>query len=194
MNPTAIFRFIFILHPIFIFLFLAGIVAACGLTMLINPFGLDVPRTWIALLRSPVLPQVMAEHRPLLSRSVGWTVLLFGGVYLSCLLGSFPCRPRVVWLFPLVWFILAWTRIRHGPLFAIVAVIALADMFPHIRWVKWLARQGSVVFRLGSPGQAATLGLAVRVYSGHAGVGRCRLPGCRSACTDHRPWLGAARS
>ena len=146
----------FILHPSS-FLYLAGIVAACALTMLINPFGLDVPRTWIALLRSPVLPQVMAEHRSLLSSSVGWTVLLFGGVYLSCLLGSFPCRPRVVWLFPLVWFILAWTRIRHGPLFAVVAVLALADMYPHIRWVQWLARQGSVVFRLGSPGQTARL-------------------------------------
>jgi hypothetical protein len=33
-------------------------------------------------------------------------------------------------------------------LFAITAVIALADMLPHVRWARWLAGKGSVLFRL----------------------------------------------
>jgi hypothetical protein len=58
----------------------------------------------------------------------------------------FPGRPRVTWLLPLVWFYLACTRIRHAPLFAVTATLALADMLPATRWARWLARPGSDLF------------------------------------------------
>jgi hypothetical protein len=75
-------------------------------------------------------------------------VLLLGVVYAAALVGVLPKRPRVTWLIPLVWLGLTFTSIRHGPLFAVVAALALADMYPHIRWVSWLARRGSMAFRL----------------------------------------------
>jgi hypothetical protein len=75
-------------------------------------------------------------------------VLLFGAVYLAGLLGILPGPVRVTWLIPVLWLGLSFARIRHGPLFAVTAVIALADLFPHVRWVAWLARKGSVMCRL----------------------------------------------
>jgi hypothetical protein len=86
--------------------------------------------------------------------------LLFGLLYVLALIGTLPRRPRVTWLIPLLWLVLSWTRIRHGPLFAITAVTALADMLPEVRWARWLARRGSVLFQLRPPeGQSGWLGL-----------------------------------
>jgi hypothetical protein len=125
------------------------LVVGCGLTTLASPYGIVLPRTWLALLGSPLLPRLIDEHAPLLA--AGWAgdaVLLFGLIYLAALVGVSPRRWHITWLVPLVWLALSFTRIRHGPLFAITAVIALAGMFPHIRWVAWLARKGSVMCQL----------------------------------------------
>lgn len=127
---------------------LGVLILCCGLTAFINPYGLEVPRTWSSLLGSPVLPQLITEHFPLMRSPVGWTVWLFGSLYLAALVGVLPRRPRVTWLIPLVWLYLAWTRIRHGPLFITTAAVALADMLPHVRWMAWLSRWGSDLFRI----------------------------------------------
>jgi hypothetical protein len=128
---------------------LSSIVAGCGLTAFLNPYGSALPRTWLALMSSPLLPRLIDEHAPLLQAGwAGMAVLLFGLIYLIALLGVLPHRPRVTWLVPLIWLALSFTRIRHGPLFAVTAVLALAEMFPDIRWAAWLARKGSVTFRL----------------------------------------------
>jgi hypothetical protein len=128
---------------------LAVLVLACSLTAWVNPYGAQLPRVWLSLIGSPVLPRLMQEHAPLL---VSWPeagpVLLLGLVYVAALAGVLPARPRVTWLIPLVWFGLALTSVRHGPLFAVTAALALADMFPHVRWAAWLARRGSTAFRL----------------------------------------------
>lgn len=132
-----------------------GLAVACALTTLVNPYGLELPRTWLALLRSPVLPQVMVEHAPLLSRPVGWTVMALAGLYLVVLASVRPLRPRVTWLLPLAWLILALGRIRHGPLFAATAVIALGKIFPHTLWAGRLAQRKSGLFRrIGAIGPA----------------------------------------
>jgi len=75
-------------------------------------------------------------------------VLLLGGVYVAALAGVAPRQLRVTWLIPLVWLGMAWTRIRHGPLFAVTGVIALGEMLPHVRWIAWLARRGSIACRI----------------------------------------------
>lgn len=134
---------------------LVCLVAGCGLTALLNPYGSALPRTWFALLGSPLLPRLIDEHAPLLQS--GWAagaVLLFGFVYLVVLLSALPRRPRVTWLVPLVWLALTFTRIRHGPLFAVTAVLALAEIFPHSRLAAWLARKGSVICRLRPQAEA----------------------------------------
>ena len=43
---------------------------------------------------------------------------------------------------PLVWFVLALLRVRNAPLFAVTAVIALADMLPYSRVGRWLQGRG----------------------------------------------------
>jgi hypothetical protein len=130
---------------------LGALVLACGLTALLNPYGLDLPRVWFELMGSPLLPRIMEEHGPLLTAGpVAGAVVLFALVYLAALLGVPPRKVRVTWLLPLVWFALTWTRIRHGPLFVITAALALGEMYPSIRWREWLARKGSVTLRLGT--------------------------------------------
>ena len=137
-------------------LVLVWLVLGCGATGLLTPYGWEVPKAWISILNSPVVSRLMDEHRPLMESSESWPVFLFATLYLAALAGVGPHRLRVTWLIPLVWFYLAWTRIRHGPLFAITAVIALADMWPHIAWVRWLDRHQSVLFHLRSPDRGST--------------------------------------
>jgi hypothetical protein len=104
---------------------------------------------------SPVLPHIIQEHAPLsLAKADGWAVLLFGLVYLVTLVSVLPKWPRVTWLLPLVWFYLGCTRVRHAPLFAITAGLAVADMLPHTRWAAMLARRGSDLFQF--PAEAAS--------------------------------------
>lgn len=130
-------------------LVLVGLTAACALTALATPYGLAMPRVWFALMSSPALPRLIQEHMPLYRcPPEAATVSALGLAYLTMLAGI-PMRTwRVTWLLPLLWFALAWTRVRHGPLFAVTAVIAMGDMFPHVRWIAWLARRGSVTCRI----------------------------------------------
>jgi hypothetical protein len=130
---------------------LAALVVLCGLTIVMNPYGLEGPRAWLALVGSPLLPRLIDEHGPLLSRSTGPMILPLAGVYLAVLLGVPPRRYRVTWLVPLFWLGLAFTRIRHGPLFAITALVALADLLPRSCWAAWLVRSGSDLYRPPAP-------------------------------------------
>jgi hypothetical protein len=136
------------------------LVLACGLTAFVNPYGLDMPRSWLAVLGSPVVARSIDEHTPLLDNfwSVGLTVLLFIFFYVVALVGVLPQRPRVTWLLPLLWLALAFKSIRHGPLFAITGAIALAEIFPHVRWAGWLAGKGRTSFRIRKPEDLAKEG------------------------------------
>lgn len=125
-----------------------GVLAACGLTCVVNPFGVEMPWTWLEIMDSPILPQIIVEHSPLRPDSPeGMMVLLFGAVYVLALVGLGKQWPRVTWLVPLVWLVLTVMRIRHAPLFSLTALIALADLFPQTRWAQWLARSGSDWYR-----------------------------------------------
>jgi hypothetical protein len=139
------------------------LILACGLTIFINPYGLALPRAWFEIMHAD-LPEIIVEHAPLnFAKPEGMMILLFGLVYLAILAGVFPTKPRVTWLIPLVWFYLACTRIRHSPLFAVTAGLALADMLPHTRWARWLARPGSDLFIYPDKSLAATRRGALRL-------------------------------
>jgi hypothetical protein len=128
-------------------LWLGVLVALCGLSIMVNPYGLEAPRAGLALMGSPVLPRLIDEHGPLMARSTGPAILPMAFVYVAILIGLRPPRPRVTWLVPLVWLGLAFTRIRHGPLFAIMGLVALADLFPHTCWAARLVRARSDLYR-----------------------------------------------
>ena len=72
--------------------------------------------------------------------------------YLAAIGGIPLQRLRVTWLIPLAWLAFTWSRMRNGPLFSILAAIALGDLLPHACWVDWLSRRGSEVFRIPSTG------------------------------------------
>jgi len=117
---------------------LAVLLLACGFCVLINPYGLGLPRAWLNTLTIP-LPELIQEHAPLdLTDPLGWTVVLLGAGYVVALAGVFPKWPRATWLVPLVWLVLACGRVRNVPLFAITAAIAAAEMLPRTRWAGWL--------------------------------------------------------
>ena len=118
---------------------LCCLVLCCGLTTLVNPYGWEVPRIWFSLIRSPVIPQIMEEHRSLAQTPAAWTVLLLAALYVFALVGMMPRWPPVTWLTPIAWFYLASANVRHGPLFATTAAVALAEILPHVRWVVWIS-------------------------------------------------------
>ena len=110
-------------------------------TTLMNPYGVDLPRDWLKTLAMP-LPDLIVEHTRLnLTEPTGWVTVVLAVGYLAVLIGVLPKRPRIVWLVPLVWFVLAVLRVRNAPLFAVTAALAVADMLPHSRVGRWLARR-----------------------------------------------------
>lgn len=126
----------------------ALLIVACGLTAFVNPYGERLSAVWLSIMRSPRLRDIIVEHAPLNPlKADGIMVLLLGAFYLFLLAGIGRRWPRVTWLLPLPWFVLACTGIRHAPLFAVTAAIALADLLPHTAWAQWMARPGSDLFQ-----------------------------------------------
>jgi hypothetical protein len=127
---------------------LGVLVLACLLTVLVNPYGLALPRTWLQIMGSPVLPRIISEHTPSDPASLPFLmVAVLGAGYGLTLASTWPRWPRVTWLIPLVWAVLALERVRHASLFGIVAVLALAEVLPYSRLAHWLARPGRELFR-----------------------------------------------
>ncbi len=121
---------------------LLAIWLACIAVCFVNPYFYRLPWSWIEIYQMSSLPSIIREHSPL--RADEWTglaVIAFGMIY-GVLLFAVPVRQfRVVWLLPVVWFALSCMRIRHAPLFSVVALIAIADLFPF----TWIA--GSLIAR-----------------------------------------------
>jgi hypothetical protein len=127
---------------------LVGLVAACAMTVVLNPYGIRLPQIWFEIMDSPVLPKIIQEHAAIdVRRMEGLMVVVMAAAYLLVFAGIIPARPRIAWLLPLVWLYLGCTRIRHAPLFAIAAALAMADMFPYTRWAKRLVERGSDLFQ-----------------------------------------------
>jgi hypothetical protein len=115
------------------------LVASCGATAFANPYGWEIPRAWLHIMRGPKLSDLIEEHKRLdPSDSNSWPLFAFAALYLFVLAGLRE-RPRIGWLLPLMWLLQAFFRVRHAPLFALVALVAIADCWPRTRWAEWLA-------------------------------------------------------
>ncbi len=122
---------------------LVAIVAACGFAPFVNPHGMEMIRIWQRIVSSKVLPEVVNEHMPLDPTSpLGLMVVGLGAFYIVMLAGTFPKFPRVSWLIPLVWFVFSFKGIRQGPLFAVCAAVAIADLWKHTLWHRLLVKYG----------------------------------------------------
>jgi hypothetical protein len=117
-------------------------VAGCILALLVTPYGAGSLQAWRTIM-SMSLPELIVEHAPLRPNNIeGFLVIVLGIVYVAI----FALTPRswsrpTFWL-PLVWLVLACLRIRHAPLFAIVAGIAMADLLPQSNISSLLERRG----------------------------------------------------
>jgi hypothetical protein len=128
------------------------ILVGCAATAFINPYGTRLPESWLDIYRMKSLPRLIKEHSPLdLADRNAWMILLFGATYVALLAGTVPRKPRVVWLLPLVWLVLTCLRVRHAPLFAVGALVAIADFFPRTRYAEALEARGSDLFETPDP-------------------------------------------
>lgn len=120
---------------------------ACGLTLLITPYGIEALSFWMRIL-SLDLGAIIQEHGPLWwNEPPSWAVLAVAAVYLLALAGILPEWPRMTWIVPLLWLWQAYEHNRHAPLFALVAILAVGDMMPLTRWAGYLKARGSDLFR-----------------------------------------------
>lgn len=127
---------------------LAGIWLGCVAVCFANPYGYRLPWSWVEVYRMSSLPEIIREHSPIdPGEWAGVTVIGFGVVYIL-LLATVPVRRvRVVWLLPVVWFVLACMRVRHAPLFAVGALVGIADLFAFSRIAAGMVRRKSDLFR-----------------------------------------------
>jgi hypothetical protein len=129
---------------------LALVAVGCALGTLASPYGLDMLKTWNVIMGAPELREIIAEHRPLdVTESYAWPVLALAAVYLFVLYGVKRSNIRASWLLPLVWLALAFSRCRHAPLFAVVAVVAITAMWKHTRWALYLAAKRPDLYQPG---------------------------------------------
>lgn len=127
--------------------FLVAVMLACGIVLLLTPYGPESLTYWLRIL-SLDLSTIIQEHAPLvLTQLTGMAILAMAAVYAFTLAGILPDWPRLVWVVPLFWLWQTYERNRHGPLFAVTATLAIAAMMSHTRWASYLSQRGSDLFR-----------------------------------------------
>ena len=134
---------------------------ACALSVLLNPYGVALPATWLSIIGSPYIRETIQEHASILTLIrhggvsafiISALLITLGILYISLASGVPRDRLRITWVIPLLWLLMSLSSNRHGPLFASVALIAIADIYPHVGWVKKLSSRGIGVLKTGTPG------------------------------------------
>jgi hypothetical protein len=133
----------------------------CVLAMFVNPIGIELQRTWFRIVGSPAMAEFVTEHTPMtLSRGGDMAVLVFGLLYLFILVGAWgQLRDHPTWFVPMVWFAVSVQSIRNGPLFVAVAVVMIAEIWPHTVYYRRLLASGDLLARpLGTAGPWSSRG------------------------------------
>lgn len=134
----------------------------CFAIIYLNPYFHALPQAWFKIMGSKATAELIEEHASVLNllrrgepTSFMTVAIVFclGLFYLALLAGTDMKERRITWYIPLIWLILSFSRIRHAPLFSMVAVIAIAEMFPHCRWVTSLGNRGLITFRIRKAGR-----------------------------------------
>jgi hypothetical protein len=121
---------------------LGAITAAAALSVLVNPYGIGLPRAWFRTMALP-LTGLIQEHAPLVwGSAAGAAVLGLAIAYAIVLGGTWGRWPGAAWLLPAVWLVLGAQRIRNAPVFAMVGALGIADLLPHSRAGDVLRRRG----------------------------------------------------
>lgn len=116
---------------------LTSVILSLCLAIFVNPFGLELPRATFSILESPVVRKLILEQRPLDPLNPDYLgILLLGGYYVWALWRYDWKQPRPTLLIPLILLIMTFNRIRHGPLFAVTALLGLASMTGVNPWLQ----------------------------------------------------------
>jgi hypothetical protein len=143
----------------------------CFAAPLANPYGSNLPATWLTIMESKAVSKLIQEQASTLTLLQQGDAASFATITLLLCLGSFYCAPlagsdrkdqRATWLIPLVWFFLSLARIRHAPIFAVMTVVAVADIFSHCRWVRSLEDRGLVTLRIRQSGRKSRKPVSAR--------------------------------
>jgi len=127
-------------------LFLLAVLTACVLTPFVNPFGMEMIRTWRKIVGSPAMAELVSEHQPLsIHHTAGQVVVGFAAFYAFILFGVNPRNWKLVWLLPAVWFLLTLKGIRQGPLFAVTAAVVIADAWASTKWYALIKKHGDTL-------------------------------------------------
>jgi hypothetical protein len=123
----------------------------CAAVCFVNPYFHRLPLAWVEIYQMSSLPDIIKEHSRLSLREwTGVSVVAFGALYVGLLL-TVPVRHwRVSWLLPVVWFGLACLRVRHAPLFAVGALVGIADFFPLSALAAAMVRRKSDLYTPGA--------------------------------------------
>jgi hypothetical protein len=121
--------------------FLVLVLVAGLAAIFLNPYGLEMPRAWNAIVQSRELPRAIVEHASL-ARTRSWQVLILASLFVAAFVGVGVRPEKVTSALPIVWLILAFGRVRHAPLFAVAATLALAELLPRARWASRLSERG----------------------------------------------------
>jgi hypothetical protein len=112
---------------------IAALAVACIATVVVNPYGLELPRTWSRIMGSPELARLMEEHQPFwVARS--WLALGLLVAYLAAFATTRWRALQVTSLASVAWFALGIERTRHLPLFAVAALLSMPDLLRHSRF------------------------------------------------------------
>ncbi|MBF0406216.1 MAG: hypothetical protein HQM10_02595 [Candidatus Riflebacteria bacterium] len=122
--------------------------AACVAVCFLNPYGLELFKTWTNIMTNPAVGEKIIEHLPAYKLWWGWLSIAAGVLYLLAVVAVPLNKMRVIYLLPVVWFLLAIGRIRHAPIFATYAVVVLPHFYSDIAWVKWLGTKGFLTFKM----------------------------------------------
>ncbi len=153
--------------------------AGCVLSALVNPYGLDLLKTWHVIMGEPALKAIVQEHSALdPAAPYAWPVFALAVLYAAVLAGLPRGELRVSWFLPAVWFVLTLDRVRHAPLFAAAALVVVAAAWPYTRWAAWLALHRPDVYRPREGGDGRNLWLPVVVVLAAAlvQIGRVAVP------------------
>jgi len=134
----------------------------CFSTFFLNPYFQALPLSWLEIMGSKATAELIEEHASILNllrhgdpTSFLTVAIVFclGLFYFVLLAGADVKERRITWYIPLIWLLLSFSRIRHAPLFAVVAVIAIAEIFPYCRWVTSLGNRGLITFQIRKNGR-----------------------------------------
>lgn len=148
---------------------LAGL--ASFLVPLATPYGSGVVLAWRDILAMKRLPEFIKEHAQAdLADPATWPVLLLGVATLFVMAGLPRKALRASLILPLFWLAQSYFRVRHAPLFAVSALVMIAEFWPKTIWCEKLSRSRPDLQRLATfPWEwSATLlpvGLVVLVLS-----------------------------